>query len=97
VTLLWLTFMMPDMASIIAFFKGLANTGPRMTGPPVFTFLFYGSFVVLYHAWGWLREHHELIARKFARSPLEAVVHGIMIFLILTNPGAPQGFIYFQF
>jgi hypothetical protein len=25
------------------------------------------------------------------------VLHGVMIFLILTNPGAPRGFIYFQF
>jgi alginate O-acetyltransferase complex protein AlgI len=97
VTLLWLTFMMPDMASIIAFFKSLVNGKTGFSGPPVFSLLFYGSMVVLYHAWGWLREHREHLAHRLARSPLEPLVHGLMVFLVLTNPGAPRGFIYFQF
>jgi alginate O-acetyltransferase complex protein AlgI len=100
VTLLWLTFMMPDMASIVAFFKGLGGIFEGRTsfaGPPVFSLLFYGSTIVLYHAWGWLREHREHLANQLARSPLEPLVHGVMIFLVLTNPGAPRGFIYFQF
>jgi len=59
--------------------------------------VFYGSAVVLYHAWGWLREHRERLALKLLRSPVEPLVQGIMIFLVITNPGAPQGFIYFQF
>lgn len=100
VTLLWLTFMMPDMASIVAFFKGLGNIFEGRTGfsgPPVFSLFFYGSMVVLYHAWGWLREHREHLAHQLSRSPLEALVHGLMVFLVVTNPGAPRGFIYFQF
>ena len=100
VTLLWLTFMMPDMASIIAFFKGLGNIFEGRTGfsgPPVFSLLFYGSMVAFYHVWGWLREHREHLAHQLARSPLEALVHGVMVFLVVTNPGAPRGFIYFQF
>jgi alginate O-acetyltransferase complex protein AlgI len=97
VTALWLTFMMPDMASIVAFFKGVASGKMGFSGPPIFSMLFYGSFVVIYHAWGWLREHSDHLAKKLARSPLEAVIHAAMIFLVLTNPGAPRGFIYFQF
>jgi alginate O-acetyltransferase complex protein AlgI len=97
VTLLWLTFMMPDMASIVAFFKSLVNGKTGFAGPPVFSLLFYGSMVVLYHVWGWLREHREHLAHRLARSPLEPLLHGLMVFLILTNPGAPRGFIYFQF
>jgi alginate O-acetyltransferase complex protein AlgI len=100
VTALWLTFMMPDMASVLAFFKGLGNIferGFRFSGAPVFTFLFYGSAVVIYHAWGWLREHREHLAHRLARSPLEPLLHGVMVFLVVTNPGAPRGFIYFQF
>jgi alginate O-acetyltransferase complex protein AlgI len=97
VTALWLTFMMPDMASIIAFFKGACSGKLGFSGPPVFSLLFYGSAVVLYHGWGWLREHHENFSHKLSRSPLEPILHGVMIFLILTNPGAPRGFIYFQF
>lgn len=97
VTALWLTFMMPDLASIVAFFKGVLSMKTGFSGPPIFSLMFYGSAVVLYHVWGWLREHHDLIAKKLTRSPIEALVHGVMIFLVLTSPGAPQGFIYFQF
>jgi alginate O-acetyltransferase complex protein AlgI len=97
VTLLWLTFMMPDMASIVSFFKGVANAHFKFSGPPIFSLAFYGSAVVLYHAWGWLREHREGLALKLLRSPIEPLVQGIMIFLVVTNPGAPRGFIYFQF
>ena len=97
VTALWLTFLMPDMASIVAFFKGLFSGKTGFSGPPIFSLLFYGSAVVLYHAWGWLQEHRQQLASKLARSPLEPVLHGVMLFLIITNPGAPRGFIYFQF
>jgi alginate O-acetyltransferase complex protein AlgI len=97
VTALWLTFMMPDMASIGAFFQGVFSGRTGFSGPPIFSLLFYGSTVVLYHLWGWLREHRHHMAQKITRSPLEPLLHGVMIFLILTNPGAPRGFIYFQF
>lgn len=97
VTLLWLTFLMPDMASIVAFFKGVFNGNLAISGPPVFSLIFYGTAAVLYHVWGWLKEHREHFASHLARSPLEPVLHGVMLFLILTNSGAPRGFIYFQF
>ena len=97
VTILWLTFLMPDMTSIIAFFKGIFSGKTGFSGPPIFSLIFYGSAVVLYHAWGWLKEYREHFANHLLRSPLEPVLHGVMLFLILTNPGAPRGFIYFQF
>jgi len=97
VTLLWLTFLMPDMTSIVAFFKGVLSGRMGFSGPPIFSLCFYGTAVILYHAWGWLKEHRELLANKLLRSPLEPILHGVMLFLIFTNPGAPRGFIYFQF
>ncbi len=97
VTLLWLTFLMPDLASIQAYFQGVFSGRTSFTGPPAFSLVFYGTAVVLYHAWGWLREHRVQFANKLLDSPLEAVVQGIMLFLVITNPGAPRGFIYFQF
>ena len=97
VTALWLTFLMPDMASIAAFFKGVFNGKTGFSGPPIFSLLFYGTPVVLYHAWGWMKEHRERLSNRLAVSSLEPILHGIMIFLILTNPGAPRGVIYFQF
>ena len=97
VTALWLTFLMPDMASILAFFKGVFNGKTGFSGPPIFSLVFYGAAVVIYHAWGWIKEHREHFAVQLAQSPLEPMLHGVMLFLILTNPGAPRGFIYFQF
>jgi alginate O-acetyltransferase complex protein AlgI len=97
VTALWLTFLMPDMGSIVAFFKGVFSGRTGFSGPPIFSLFFYGSAVVIYHAWGWLKEHREQLSNRLANSALEPVLHGAMIFLILTNPGAPRGFIYFQF
>ena len=97
VTALWLTFMMPDMASIAAFFQGVFSGRTGFSGPPIFSLLFYGSAVVLYHLWGWANEHYPNLGKHLRRSPLEPLIQGIMIFLVLTNPGAPRGFIYFQF
>jgi alginate O-acetyltransferase complex protein AlgI len=97
VTALWLTFLMPDMGSIVAFFQGVFSGRTGFSGPPIFSLLFYGTPVVLYHAWGWLKEHRERLSSRLELSSLEPILHGVMIFLILTNPGAPRGFIYFQF
>ena len=97
VTALWLTFLMPDMESIVAFFQGVFSGRTGFSGPPIFSLLFYGTPVVLYHAWGWLKEHRERFSSRLELSSLEPILHGVMIFLILTNPGAPRGFIYFQF
>ena len=97
VTFLWLTFLMPDMASISAFFSGVFSGKTGFSGPPIFSLLFYGTAVVLYHAWGWVREHRGELANRLTSSSLEPVLHGVMLFFILTNPGAPRGFIYFQF
>jgi len=97
VTFLWLTFMMPDMAHIAAFFKGLASGRMNLPGQPLFALAFYGSVVVLYHAWGWLLENKQNLANRLANPWCEGALHALMLFLIATNYGAPRGFIYFQF
>jgi alginate O-acetyltransferase complex protein AlgI len=68
-----------------------------MPGQPLFALFFYGGMVVLYHLWGCWKEHRPDIARRPAHPLAEGALHGVMVFLILTNPGAPRGFIYFQF
>jgi alginate O-acetyltransferase complex protein AlgI len=97
VTLLWLTFLMPDMAHIQAFFEGVGSGNRAISGPPLFSLFFYGTPVLLYHAWGWLREHRPGLSGKFAHPIVEGSIHALMLFLLVTNPGAPRGFIYFQF
>ncbi len=97
VMFLWLTFLMPDMANIGAFFKGLASGDLSLPGQPLFALFVYGGMVVLYHLWGWLKEKHPDQAERLIHPLAEGSLHGLMVFLILTNPGAPRGFIYFQF
>ena len=97
VTVLWLTFLMPDLRSIGAFFQGVFSGRTGFSGPVVFATAFYGTAIILYHAWGWIKEHRGNWASKLESSPLEPLIQGIMLFLIITNPGAPRGFIYFQF
>lgn len=96
VTFLWLTFLMPDMEHVTGFFQAL-DSGIRFPGQPIFALLAYGSVVVLYHAWGWLDEHRRSLAGRLSPAIIEGGLHALMFFLIVTNPGAPRGFIYFQF
>jgi alginate O-acetyltransferase complex protein AlgI len=97
VTALWLTFLMPDMSCIRAFFQGVFSGNTGFSGPPIFSLFFYGTAIVLYHVWGWIREHRQHFAMRLLHSPIEPMLHGVMLFLIITNYGAPRGFIYFQF
>ncbi len=96
VTLLWLTFLMPSMDQIILYFKVLSN-GFHLHGPTIFVPVYFGSFVVVYHAIGWFKEHKNLVFNRFSGGALEGYLYSILLFLILTNSGPPQGFIYFQF
>ena len=96
VTFLWLTFLMPDMNQIAYFFRELLIPG-RLIGPAIFTAVIFGSAVVFYHAFGWWREHRKESFARFRGSWSEAMAFGVLLFLILTNSGPPQGFIYFQF
>ena len=97
VMFLWLTFLMPDMANIGAFFKGMCSGNWSAPGQPLFALFIYGGIVVLYHLWGCLKEKWPICAGKLIHPLSEGALHGLMVFLILTNPGAPRGFIYFQF
>lgn len=97
VMFLWLTFLMPDLNHIRVFFETLANGDWSVKGQPVFALMVYGGTVVLYHLWGWLQEHRPYWAKQAGHPLVEGAVHALMIFLVVTNPGAPRGFIYFQF
>jgi len=96
VTLLWLTFLMPDLHQIGIFFQELIIPG-KLVGPVVFSSVIFGSVAVIYHGFGWWREHSPHTFSPFRGSWPEAIADGVMLFLIATNSGAPQGFIYFQF
>ncbi|MFT3990497.1 MAG: MBOAT family O-acyltransferase [Luteolibacter sp.] len=97
VMFLWLTFLMPDLHHIAAFFQGLTSGNWSVPGQSVYALVFYGTAIVLYHLWGWILENRQTLANRLVTPWTEGALQGLMLFLILTNPGAPRGFIYFQF
>lgn len=97
VSLLWMTFLMPDVSTLGAFFHGLTVTHVAPMWHIPFATLVYGAPVVLLHLCGWLREHRPALHARLCRPVAEGVLYGIMLFLIFNNAGAPSGFIYFQF
>jgi alginate O-acetyltransferase complex protein AlgI len=96
VTFLWLTFLMPDMNQIGFYFREL-TIPQKITGPAIFAPLFFGSFVVFYHMIGWLNEHCKERSNQIVGKPIQGIIYAFLLFLLITNSGAPQGFIYFQF
>lgn len=102
VTLLRLTFLMPDVATIKLYLVQVCTKLPEsdyksLLGADNITCLCYGGLVMVFHAFGWWREHKNPQYLKARNTWIEGVLYGIMLILIVTNYG-PQGeFIYFQF
>lgn len=101
---LWATFLMPDVATVSFFFSRVwcclvLNPLSYFADENLFAVVFYSSFIVLYHLWGWWRENRQS-DRYMRRGTLSwggSMVYGFMLFMILTNAGARAGFVYFQF
>lgn len=100
---LWTTFLLPDIQTVFLFFNRMFGDFV-LHGSQVFSDLrffnifFFGSFVVLYHAYGWCKEHAQRGFGVDMRHPLlSGLWHAFMLFMILTNSGPQCGFVYFQF
>lgn len=104
VTCLWTTFLMPDIGTVGLYFRQVLSHFPTSSAAlaantGVYSVVFFSSFVVMYHIWGWYREN-----RLGEHTPLRgklswrgSLAYGFMIFMILTNSGPQCGFVYFQF
>lgn len=104
VTLLWITFLMPDIQTVFLFFRQCVSQfscplSAYLTEPRVFLVGFFSLFVIIYHIWGWWRENlqKDKFVERGRLSLLGACVYGFMLFMIITNPGNQAGFVYFQF
>ncbi len=97
VSLLWMTFLMPDMNTLLAFIKGLGDWEPGLMNISTFSVLLYGVPVILYHALGWSDERTPALSANLRRPWIEGCVLGCLVFLTINNPGPTKGFIYFQF
>ena len=97
VSLAWLLFKLPHFDQAVSYVQHIfTNTHVPTSGLGYLTMLCIGVYslpVLLYHGWylaqsaGW-----ELRVRRY-----DFVGYGLMLFLIITNPGPAGDFIYFQF
>jgi len=104
VSALWTTFLMPDIETVIVFFRQIfTNFGAPISSIVMDQRLFmvgiFSIFIVMYHVWGWWRENKQKdqYILRGRLSYVGACVYGVMIFLIITNSGNQAGFVYFQF
>lgn len=104
VSALWTTFLMPDIDTVFLYFRQVfSNFGAPVTSllfdMNIFLVVLFSSFIFIYHIWGWWRENMQKgqMVQRGRLSYIGACVYGIMLFLIITNPGNQSGFVYFQF
>ncbi|HAS40305.1 MAG TPA: MBOAT family protein [Microscillaceae bacterium] len=94
VTLAWLLFKLPDFGEVVLYFKAMfynASIKPRYT--QIHNMFFYASFVLVYH----LYYVYKTQASNYKLAKLEPYLYGVLLFLIITNSGSAEEFIYFQF
>jgi alginate O-acetyltransferase complex protein AlgI len=92
VSVAWLLFKLSDFTHVIKYFNALVNNGNKYTDPLLILYILtYSVPVVLYHF------HHLMPFKWLPRVNLKPVAIAIMLFLLITNSGSPQDFIYFQF
>jgi len=90
VTIGWLFFKLQNFSEALLYLNTLAGSkASGMAKPVAFLIAVYGSAVLLYHL-----AH---AAKRQVPRQLKDVGHGVMLFLIITNPGPAVPFIYFQF
>lgn len=94
VSALWLLFQLGNLREGWLFLGRLVHGPAGLSPQPVFSCLFFGAGVFLYHLWGWSREHRPNLKKTFW---LEGLAYALMAFLLLTNSGVSGAFIYFQF
>ena len=98
VTVGWLLFKLPDFAHVVEFVQcAITKFGQKLTIKDLRTVLLVATYslpVVLYHAAYLLTDND--VWKSRLRS-FEHLAYGGMLFLILTNSGSADEFIYFQF
>lgn len=97
VTFGWLLFRLPEFSHVISYLKSIVtNFGYELSLTDIrnmVLIMLYSLPVILYHLYYRFKE-------KYPQSTIanfEYLAYGAMMFLIFTNSGSAEGFIYFQF
>ncbi|MBI5563221.1 MAG: MBOAT family protein [Deltaproteobacteria bacterium] len=95
VTVGWLFFKLPEFGNVIFYFRKITtNLHLAHDWPKIIVVCTYSAPVILYHAY-YLLKKKEGISRVLGR--FDYILYAIALFLILTNSGSSNEFIYFQF
>ena len=102
VTLLWTTFMLPDIGMVGEFFRQAFDFrrfsfATYVMDTRIFSVFFFGAGALLPHVAALLRERRPERWRGFIGSRLESFVYAFMLFMVVTNSGRQVEFLYFQF
>ncbi len=94
VTLAWLLFKLPNFNQVVIYFECiLSNSNLTTNYKSIVYILLYSLPIVLYH-FMYLAKNSDTYLKIKA---YDYLVYGILLFLIITNSGSSQAFIYFQF
>jgi alginate O-acetyltransferase complex protein AlgI len=94
VTFAWLLFKLPEFSHVIAYFKILFNNQRVFFEQlQVLAILFYSVPILIYH----LIYQFDGLRNRLKNSFFTPLIYALMLFLILTNSGSSEAFIYFQF
>jgi alginate O-acetyltransferase complex protein AlgI len=94
VTFAWLLFKLTNFSQALDFIRYVyTNIHTINNYPIILSVLFYSFPVIAYHVYYLIKNK---LNSKFTMY-FEAIVYGIMIFMLLVSSGSPGAFIYFQF
>jgi alginate O-acetyltransferase complex protein AlgI len=96
VSFLWLLFQLREFGDVIEYVRCLGRNGGGFQAQALYVIAVFSLPVVLWQVWGGL----ETVRSQWPAGRRRAVsigLHGLMLFLIVTNSGFPGDFIYFQF
>lgn len=94
VSLAWLLFKLTDFSHVIDFVLAMARNTDLVSSADLQAFVLIYALPVL--IWHWAREYRRQ-SDWLRRPAMAAMSYGAMLFLIATNSGVPQSFVYFQF
>ncbi len=94
VTFAWLLFKLPDFSYVVAFVEALFTNVDKGAWANINQYIpLYSAPVIIYHLY-YLAKNR---LRVFHVKIIEPFVYSCMLFLIITNSGSANEFIYFQF
>ena len=92
----WLLFVLPDFSQAIRYVQCIFSNFGKVAfiDPKLMPIVIYSFPVILYHL---IYQFHgtEFVKRHVLR--FDYLLYGLMLFLILTNSGSANAFVYFQF